>query len=224
MQMTSLKTRRFDGKLAPYKAIDQGSLGFWIPRHGFRILCQWNLDSGFQSLVGFRIPKPRILDSKSKNFLIPESVFPYIGRENARRKTTSAGTHRGALYYSINMIGPRSTFTISSTGVRFPIFVKCLWSWSTGCAPSAMLYTKHTITCSYCSYRTLRNSIFSIEVMSIQNRIYPLQGWNCSITGISVASNAIISWKMEFANLLPLCRKRSGPSCGQKGRKCYPLE
>ena len=37
--------------------------------------CQWNLDSGFQSLVGFqipwtvfRIPKARILDSTSKNF------------------------------------------------------------------------------------------------------------------------------------------------------------
>ena len=27
-----------------------------IPGTGFRILCQWNLDSGFQSLVGFRIP------------------------------------------------------------------------------------------------------------------------------------------------------------------------
>ena len=37
--------------------------------------CQWNLDSGFQSLVGFRIlwvvfriPRPRISDSTSKNF------------------------------------------------------------------------------------------------------------------------------------------------------------
>ena len=27
-----------------------------IPGTGLRILCQWNLDSGFQSLVGFRIP------------------------------------------------------------------------------------------------------------------------------------------------------------------------
>ena len=46
---------------------------------GFQVLdssiCQWNLDSGFQSLVGFRIPwavvqipKPRIPDSMSKNF------------------------------------------------------------------------------------------------------------------------------------------------------------
>ena len=54
----------------------QDSLGFWIPRRGFQIpgtgfwiLCQWNLDSGFQSFVrsgffemhgfqspGFRIP------------------------------------------------------------------------------------------------------------------------------------------------------------------------
>ena len=53
----------------------QNSLGFWIPRSGFRILCQYNLDSGFQSLVGFRfpwavhrIPKPGIPDSTSKNF------------------------------------------------------------------------------------------------------------------------------------------------------------
>ena len=30
--------------------------------------CQWNLDSGFQSLVVFRIPRPRIPDSISKNF------------------------------------------------------------------------------------------------------------------------------------------------------------
>ena len=32
--------------------------GFWIPHSVFRIqgLCQWNLDSGFQSLIGFRIP------------------------------------------------------------------------------------------------------------------------------------------------------------------------
>ena len=66
--------------------------GFWIPRRGFRInvmnssVCQWNLDSGFQSLVWFRnpwavfrIPKPRILDS-GKISRIPKSGFPYIGR------------------------------------------------------------------------------------------------------------------------------------------------
>jgi len=77
----------------------QNSLGFWIPRRGFlilgtgfRILCQWNLDSGFQALVGFRIPwtafripKPRILGAAAKIFWIPEltsktvpnSRFPY---------------------------------------------------------------------------------------------------------------------------------------------------
>ena len=68
---------------------------------GFRVLdsglIQWNLDSGFHSLVGFRIPwavfwipKPRILDSTSKIFpdfgfymskfsQIPESGFTYMG-------------------------------------------------------------------------------------------------------------------------------------------------
>ena len=64
---------------APCKGI-QGSLGFWLPHHGFRIpgiefriLCQSSLNSGFQSLVGFQIPcavfwipKPRILDFTSK--------------------------------------------------------------------------------------------------------------------------------------------------------------
>ena len=47
----------------PFKGI-QDSLGFCIPfkpwilysRKWIRILCQWNLASGFQSLVGFRIP------------------------------------------------------------------------------------------------------------------------------------------------------------------------
>ena len=42
--------------------LSQDSPGFWIPRRGFRIsgsgfgiLCQRNLDSGFQSPVAFRI-------------------------------------------------------------------------------------------------------------------------------------------------------------------------
>ena len=53
--------------------------GFHAVDSGFQIvdssLRQWNLDSGFQSLVGFwilltvfRIPKPRIPDSTSKIF------------------------------------------------------------------------------------------------------------------------------------------------------------
>ena len=65
------------------------SLGFWIPHRGFwiqgtgfRILCHWNVDSGFQSVVGFRIlelnsefqfSKSRIPDCASKNSWIPNS-------------------------------------------------------------------------------------------------------------------------------------------------------
>ena len=52
--------------------------GFWILRHAFPIVSTWNLHSGFQSQVGFRIywvvfwiPKPRILDSSSKISRIP---------------------------------------------------------------------------------------------------------------------------------------------------------
>ena len=81
----------------------EDSLGFWIPRSGFRIPdnkfripCKWNLDSGFQSLAGFRIswaefriPKSRIynstrtnsrmiLDSTSKISRIPEFGLRYM--------------------------------------------------------------------------------------------------------------------------------------------------
>ena len=47
----------------------------WILDSRGRIPCQWNLNSGFQSLAiflihwaEFQIPKPRIPDSKRKNF------------------------------------------------------------------------------------------------------------------------------------------------------------
>ena len=54
----------------------QDSLGFWIRRCGFRILFQWKLDSGLQSLVGFQIAKCWILDCTGKNSKkLLESVF-----------------------------------------------------------------------------------------------------------------------------------------------------
>ena len=49
--------------------------GFWIPGIGFRIPCQWALDSRYQSLAGFQIPwtelrtpKPGIPDSTGRSF------------------------------------------------------------------------------------------------------------------------------------------------------------
>ena len=51
-----------DSGFTPCKRI-QDSLGFWIlhyglriPASGFRILYEWKVDSGFQSLAGFRTP------------------------------------------------------------------------------------------------------------------------------------------------------------------------
>ena len=80
MQSSGLRVRV--PSIATCKVI-QDSLGFWIQRFGLRIPatgfwipCQWNLDSGLQSLPGFRIPcaELRILESRipfstSKNFL-----------------------------------------------------------------------------------------------------------------------------------------------------------
>ena len=38
-------------------------------RNWILILCQWNLDFGFQSLLGFRIPKPRIPGRRKPDYL-----------------------------------------------------------------------------------------------------------------------------------------------------------
>ena len=65
----------FRGKhdVAPYKGI-QDSLVFWISGTGFQFLSV-GLDSGFQSLVGFRIPKPRIIrDFPDSGIQIPLHV------------------------------------------------------------------------------------------------------------------------------------------------------
>ena len=67
--------------------ISQHTLGwFWIPCTEFSISCQWNLDSGFQSLAGlliscagFRIPKPRIPDFTNKTFRDYGFGLPYLG-------------------------------------------------------------------------------------------------------------------------------------------------
>ena len=50
------------------------------PETVFRILCQWNLDSGFQSLVGFRIPWAVYSGIQCPGFRI--SGFPYMGRSS----------------------------------------------------------------------------------------------------------------------------------------------
>ena len=85
--------------LVPCNGI-QDSLGLWIQHRGFRILGtgfrilrQWNLDSGFQSgflklYRGFQSPGFRIPQDKLPGFWIPqakisrilESAIPYMGR------------------------------------------------------------------------------------------------------------------------------------------------
>ena len=76
-----------NGHLPPCKGIQAQSRMLdstpWIPdsRYWIPDLFQWNLDSGFQLLVGFRIPwavlrilRPRIPDSTRKNF--PDAGIP----------------------------------------------------------------------------------------------------------------------------------------------------
>ena len=82
----------------PIRQRIQCSLVFWIPLRGFRVpgtlywildLCQWNLDSGFQSSLGFWIPNLRIpgflppppRDPPSKKKI---RGFPNMGRFDAQ--------------------------------------------------------------------------------------------------------------------------------------------
>ena len=92
-------TRKLFGKEWILTALCKGiqGRGFRIPGTPIQILCQWNVDSGFQTVAEFWIPiaysgfqSPRlripegkhyqIADFSSKNFRIPESELPYMGR------------------------------------------------------------------------------------------------------------------------------------------------
>ena len=87
MKSFQVLTRTSCNGITPFKGI-QERLGFWIPCCGFWILCQWKLDSRFQTLLGFQIPwavfwipKPGIPHSKTHISQLPQFVFPYIKRE-----------------------------------------------------------------------------------------------------------------------------------------------
>ena len=89
-----------ESKTTGFQVLDSRSfsvdLEFWISDHGFRIsdLFQWTLDSGFQLLVGFRIPTAflripnpgfRILQAEISisGFKVQKlSGFPYMGRND----------------------------------------------------------------------------------------------------------------------------------------------
>ena len=76
--------------------LDSGSDStLWIPdsRYWILICCHWKLDSGFHSLVGFRISQVKfsgIPDSifKAKISRIPESRVPFMGRTLRRLACT----------------------------------------------------------------------------------------------------------------------------------------
>ena len=130
----------FDYTNAPREGI-QNNLGFWIPRRGFRILgpgfrilCQWNLDSEFQALVGFRIlwtvfwiPKPRIPDAAAKIFRIPDPTSKNVSDSGIRFLLYGANTSweiqpkrfTGYLIFSSSTNWPGSRNIISQSILAF---------------------------------------------------------------------------------------------------------
>ena len=72
-QWTFLSPNVKESKTVLDSGFEDGNSGFQVQDSGF--FCHWRLDSGFQSLAEFQIswsvfwiPKPKILDSISKNF------------------------------------------------------------------------------------------------------------------------------------------------------------
>ena len=130
----------FDHTNAPREGI-QNSLGFWIPRcgfrilgPGFRILCQWNLDSEFQALVVFRIlwtvfwiPKPGIPDAAAKIFWIPDPTSKNVSDSGIRCPLYGANTSweiqakrfTGYLIFSSSRNWPGSRNIISQSILAF---------------------------------------------------------------------------------------------------------
>ena len=101
-------------KQPPHVKGYQDSLGFWIPDTGFRIVRQWNLDSGFQSLAGFRIPWvefwiPKLRNPDSTNNVwisVPQTdSLTYLGRPN--RLDISPSKYRPWTTFGIKIISNR---------------------------------------------------------------------------------------------------------------------
>ena len=89
---------------APCKVI-QDSPGFWILHCGFRIACQWNLDSTFQSLACFWIPLAKSHNGSCSN-LIPNSKAQDSGYHDLKFPTFQ--NHGETLRFHLNgntMIG-----------------------------------------------------------------------------------------------------------------------
>ena len=83
---------------APCKVI-QDSPGFWILHCGFRIACQWNLDSTFQSLACFWIPLAKSHDGSCSN-LIPNSKAQDSGYHDLKFPTFQ--NHGETLRFHLN--------------------------------------------------------------------------------------------------------------------------
>ena len=82
--------------------------GLHAVRSGFQVLdsslCQWNLDSGFQSLVGFQIPNSRISDSTSKFSRMPDYTSKNVPDSGTRIPLRGATRFKTVQRFSISDI------------------------------------------------------------------------------------------------------------------------
>ena len=107
-------------------------------------------------------------------------------------------------FEEVNLISPRSAFTITSTSCRSSILVKSMRCYDTPCTPSTMLNCKHTVSLSHCCHGALFNRVLSGPIRSIQNRICSLQSPDCSVAGVPVAADSFVPWGKHHTRYYPL--------------------
>lgn len=97
------------------------------------------------------------------------------------------------LHNGINLVSPWSAFPILLTRRGFSIFGEGHWRSSTWCTPATILNCKHFVTRSRGSYGAFCNSIFSIPVKSIQDRIFSFKRLDCTFRGVFIASTGFVA-------------------------------
>ena len=208
------------------------SLGFWISRRGFRIFCQWNLDSdsGFQSLVEFRLPpavcrirKPRIPHSKSKHFpwiRIPQANISWIP-ESWPISTLSGELHAVFADLCNNFCrylegkNPVNEVAVAVQVQSRVVRVPCPpppWLW--GLNPKRSHVQKRLTGEQTTQLNLVKNGLLAFKMILFR--------WFCFPTGVSCCFNWtrcvcpmlacgarwLFSWKEPIKNLGCLCWKR----------------
>ena len=101
----------------------------------------------------------------------------------------------------VNIIGPRSSFSISAP-VGFAVSAVSQMSSSRGRAPSAMLNCEHSVASRLCNRTTFLNSVRSASIATSKKATSAFEGCYGSSASVFVATNAVCCNKETTSSIL----------------------